>query len=60
MQDKGKYWPVPLEAHPPLHQGGVILRRATDADAARQFRDFASGPVGRAVLNRYGFLLPGE
>jgi molybdate transport system substrate-binding protein len=60
MKDKGRYWPVPLDAHPRLDQGGVILTGAKDPDAARELRAFLTGPDGRAVLKRYGFTLPGE
>jgi molybdate transport system substrate-binding protein len=60
MKDKGKYWPVPLDAYPTLEQGGVILSWAKDAEAAEQFKAFVTGPDGRAVLKRYGFTLPSE
>ncbi|MBO0698649.1 MAG: molybdate ABC transporter substrate-binding protein [Zavarzinella sp.] len=60
MKDKGRYWLVPLDAYPRLEQGGVILTGARDAEAARSFRAFLTGPDGRAVLKRYGFTLPGE
>jgi molybdate transport system substrate-binding protein len=60
MKDKGKYWPVPLDAYPTLDQGGAILSWAKDAEATEQFKAFVTGPNGRAVLMRYGFTLPGE
>jgi len=60
MRDKGRHWPVPLDAYPRLDQGGVILTGAKDPDAARAFRAFLTGDEGRAVLKRYGFILPGE
>jgi molybdate transport system substrate-binding protein len=60
MRDKGRYWPVPLDAYPRLHQGGVILTGAKDPAAAESLRDFLTGPNGRAVLKRYGFTREGE
>lgn len=60
MKDKGRYWPVPLDAYPRLDQGGVILTGAKDAKAAESLRDFLTGPDGRAVLKRYGFTRGGE
>jgi len=54
----GHVWEVPNDAHPPLEQGGVVLKRAIDADAARQFRSLLLSAEGRAVLERYGFSLP--
>ena len=43
-----------------LEQAGVILPWAKDMDATREFKAFVAGPDGRAILNRYGFALPGE
>jgi molybdate transport system substrate-binding protein len=60
MRDRGRYAEVPLDAYPRLEQGGIILRWAKDREAAQALRDFLTGPEGRAVLDRYGFLLPGE
>jgi len=60
LRDKGRYWLIPLDAYPRLEQGGVILSWARDVEAAWALRDFVIGPCGRAVLDRYGFLLPGE
>jgi molybdate transport system substrate-binding protein len=60
MKDKGRYWEVPADAHPPLEQGGVILKWAKDPEAAKMFRDFVISAEGRAILKRYGFEPPGE
>jgi molybdate transport system substrate-binding protein len=60
MKDKGKYWPVPLDAYPTLEQGGVLMSWAKNAEATEQFKTFITGPDGRAVLKRYGFTLPSE
>lgn len=60
MRDKGRYWPVPLDAYPRLDQGGVILSGARDADAAHALRAFLMSREGRALLKRHGFTLPGE
>jgi molybdate transport system substrate-binding protein len=56
----GRYWVVPLDAHPRIEQGGTILRWAAYPEAARAFRLFMGGPDARAVLKRHGFSLPGE
>ena len=58
MRDKGRYWIVPLEAYPRLEQGGVIMNWTQDRDAAQALRSFLTGDDGRAILQRYGFLLP--
>lgn len=58
LADKGRYAIVPIESYPRLEQGAVVLASAEDPEAARAFLDFVLGPEGRAVLDRYGFLLP--
>jgi molybdate transport system substrate-binding protein len=60
MRDKGRYWEVPAEWHPPIVQGGVILKWAQDPDAAQALRAFLVGPRGRAMLAQRGFSLPGD
>lgn len=60
MKDKGTYWLVPMDAYPTLKQGGVILNWAENRPAADAFKLFVTGSDGRAILKRYGFILPGE
>ncbi|MDZ4781784.1 MAG: molybdate ABC transporter substrate-binding protein [Planctomycetia bacterium] len=60
MSEKGKYAKVPLDAYSTMDQGGVILNWAKDPAAAMELREFVMGEHGRAILKRYGFLLPGE
>jgi molybdate transport system substrate-binding protein len=60
MRDQGRYWEVPLGAYPRLEQGGVILSWAQDPRAAEELRSFLLSGEGRAILKRYGFVLPGE
>jgi molybdate transport system substrate-binding protein len=58
LRDKGRFYTVPLDAHPRLDQAGVIMSWARDVEAAQAFRAFVIGAEGRAVLGRYGFTLP--
>jgi molybdate transport system substrate-binding protein len=58
LADKGRYAIVPIDSYPRLEQGAVVLKSAVDPAAARAFLDFVLGPDGRAVLDRFGFLLP--
>jgi molybdate transport system substrate-binding protein len=60
MRAKGRYWMIPLDAYPRLEQGGVIFRWAQEMEAAQALRDFVTGKAGRAILEQYGFMLPGE
>lgn len=55
MASSGRLWEVPLDAYPPLEQGGVVLTHARNRAAALAFRDFLRSPAGTAILRRYGF-----
>jgi molybdate transport system substrate-binding protein len=58
MQRAGHYWNVPLESYPTLEQGGLILKWAKAPEEARRFRDFFQSAEARAVLDKFGFVLP--
>jgi molybdate transport system substrate-binding protein len=60
LRDKGRSWEVPLDAYPPLEQGGVILSWARDRLAVEALRRFILEDAGKEILRRYGFRLPGE
>ena len=60
IKDQGRYWQIPLDTYPRIEQGGVILKRAKDPEAAQSFREFVTGSKGRTVLKTYGFYLPGD
>lgn len=59
MKAVGKYWEVPANAHPPIEQGAVVLKRSTNQEKARKFLNFLQGNEGQEIMRRYGFLLPG-
>ena len=54
----GVVFEIPPATYPRMDQGGVILRWAADADAARALRGFLLSADGRAILERSGFALP--
>ena len=54
----GRYWRVPAEAHGAIEQAGVIMRTATDRPLVARFREFMLGNEARALLGRYGFVVP--
>lgn len=56
----GRAWLIPMDAHPKLEQVGVRIKASRSPEEARRFAEFLSGPEGRAILKRYGFVLPGE
>ncbi len=57
---KGGYWLIPDTLHQPLEQGFIITRRAAGSALARRFAAHMDSPAARAVMTRYGFVLPGE
>lgn len=56
----GGYGPIPDHLHQPLEQGYIITKRAADKAPARRFADYLGSATARAVMTRYGFVLPGE
>jgi len=60
LKDRGRWADVPPEAYPRIEQRGVVLAKAADPQAARAFRDFIVSGDGRAILEQYGFILPGR
>jgi molybdate transport system substrate-binding protein len=60
VRGQGKFWEVPLDRYPQIEQGGVILKWTRDVDAARAFRAYLNGPLGRSIMKKYGLSLPGE
>ena len=44
----------------PIVQAAAVTTRSQHPDLARAFIRFVSGPQGRPIMKRYGFLLPGE
>ena len=57
---KGNYWLIPDTLPQPLEQGFIITRRAAGSALARRFAAHMDSPAARAVMTRYGFVLPGE
>ena len=55
---RGSYALIPEEWHQPLNQRMVLIKGA--GATAQSFYDFMRGPRARAIMRRYGFVLPGE
>ncbi|MDR3368891.1 molybdate ABC transporter substrate-binding protein [Rhodoferax sp.] len=60
LANKGGYWLIPDNLHAPLEQGFVITKRAAGNALAKQFADYMGTKPARAVMTKYGFVLPGE
>ncbi|MFZ6772572.1 molybdate ABC transporter substrate-binding protein [Undibacterium sp. SXout7W] len=60
MKSQGKWIDVPRSAYQPIAQGAVILKYGKEQhpQIAQQFYDFVYSVKARAILERYGYLLP--
>lgn len=58
VADLGSFALIPDEWHQPLRQRMVLLNGA--GETAREFYTFMLGDEARAIMRRYGFVLPGE
>ena len=59
MKDKGRVWEIPENLYTPIRQGAVAIGAAKNPQGARQFLDYIKTPATAAILQRYGFALPG-
>jgi molybdate transport system substrate-binding protein len=57
---KGRYWLIPDKLHEPLEQGFIVTKRAVGNALAKRFADYMDSEPARAVMKKYGFVLPGE
>ena len=60
LAKQGSYALIPGKLHQPLEQGFIVTKRAAGNPLAREFARFMADREARAVMVRYGFVLPGE
>jgi molybdate transport system substrate-binding protein len=61
VNDRQNPWLLIDESlHRPLEQALVVCTRGSNRRGGEAFARFVSSDAGRAVMRRYGFLLPGE
>jgi molybdate transport system substrate-binding protein len=60
LANRGGYWLIPDNLHKPLEQGYIITKRAESNALAKRFADYMGSKPARAVMTKYGFVLPGE
>lgn len=60
LANKGGYYLIPDKLHEPLEQGYVITRRVENNALAKRFAGYMGSKPARAVMTKYGFVLPGE
>jgi molybdate transport system substrate-binding protein len=51
---------IDAELHNPLDQALAVVASSAHQDVARQFAEFINSPSGRPIMQKYGFVLPGE
>lgn len=56
----GKSWEIPADVHPPIEQDAVVLKSAKNKTGALEFLNFVKSAVGQAILEKYGFAIPGD
>jgi molybdate transport system substrate-binding protein len=54
------YVTVDESLHQPIRQALAVIRDTKNEELARRFVAFVRGPEGRAVLEKYGFVVPEE
>jgi molybdate transport system substrate-binding protein len=60
LAGQGSYALISDKLHQPLEQGFIITRRAADNPLAGEFAQFIASKEARAIMTRYGFVLPGK
>ncbi len=60
LSSKGAHYLIPDNLHEPLNQGFIILKRAENNKLAKRFAEYMGSKDARAIMTRYGFVLPGE
>jgi molybdate transport system substrate-binding protein len=59
-QSKGRWVLIPAGLHKPLNQALAVVKGTKHEQEARRFAAFVNSAEGRAVMRKYGFVLPGE
>ena len=60
MSKLGSYALISDKLHQPLEQGYIVTQRAAANSLAQVFARFMASREARAIMVRYGFVLPGE
>jgi molybdate transport system substrate-binding protein len=60
LKSGGVYAEIPSTMHPPIQQGAVVLRSATNPKAARDFLEFLKRPDSMKLLADFGFAVKRE
>lgn len=55
-----RYTLLDAALHDPIAQAAGVMARSRQPTVASDFLAFVNGPVGRPIMKKYGFTLPGE
>ena len=60
MQGRGKWIELPRDSYLPIEQGIVMLKHGNETNplAARKFMEFMASANARAILEKFGYILP--
>ncbi|MBI5327679.1 MAG: molybdate ABC transporter substrate-binding protein [Deltaproteobacteria bacterium] len=54
------YTPIDNILHNPINQAAAVIKKTKAEKEAREFIHYVTSPIGRPIMKKYGFLLPGE
>lgn len=60
LANQGGYYLIPDTLHNPLEQGFIITNKGKDNPLAKKFAEYIGSKKARAIMTKYGFVLPGE
>lgn len=55
QSEAGSRWLVPQALYRPIRQDALLLKKGSEADAAKAFLAFLQGPEARAIIAKYGY-----
>lgn len=60
LSKRGGFYLIPGNLHNTLEQGYIITKFGANKPLAKQFADYMGSKQARAIMTKYGFVLPGE
>lgn len=53
-----KYWLIPIDKIPPIKQDAILLAKASNSSASKDFLAYLSTDLARGIIQQDGYLLP--
>lgn len=57
-EEKMNFLLIDEELHAPLEQSIAVIGRTSEYELANEFIQFIKGPIGKPIMERYGFVVP--